>query len=361
MKRELIQSTQHDFNIDILRLAAMLMVVILHVARTSGALDLSLDRNFSGKMWSNLWESLTIYAVNIYALITGYLCYRRAWVPNRFFYLWGIVLFYGLGIELLHYIFLEQGISYTTLLSLIIPTSDYYWYVSAYTVLFFLIPFINKLIDCLDQKAHFKLILMFVCTLSIPAFYGAARLAQDGHNALWLIVMYICGAYIQLYPPKKIKLRIWVILYITCVIAAFATLILGGKIEIIYFRRYTSPVVFMGAIAFFMICIGIPLKGNKYLKIFSWMSPLAFSVYLIHCHHHIWQQMNTWLSHYGNICKYEWWFIPVTSIIIFIVCILADCFRVYLFKLLKVKEVSIKITDVIIRIINHTVTRLMKS
>lgn len=360
MKSELIQSTQHNFNIDILRLSAMLMVVILHVARTSGALDLSLDNNFSGKMWSNFWESLTIYAVNVYALITGYLCYKRTWVPNRFFYLWGIVLFYGLGIELLYYIFSGRAISASTILSLILPTSGYYWYVSAYTVLFFLIPFINKLIDCLDQRAHLKLILMFVCTLSIPAFYGAPRLAQDGHNALWLIVMYICGAYIQLYPPQKIKLKIWAIIYAICVITAFLTLILGGNIEVIYFRRYTSPVVFMGAIAFFMMCMGIPLNGNKYLKILSWASPLAFSVYLIHCHQHVWQLMNTWLFHYGRIYEYSWWFIPVISIIVFIVCIIVDSCRAYLFKLLKISAVLIKIADIVIKIINHTITRLIK-
>ena len=64
---------KYDYNIDILRIYAMLMVVVLHVARTSGALSLSTDVCFHGKIWSNIWESLSIYAVNIYALITGYL------------------------------------------------------------------------------------------------------------------------------------------------------------------------------------------------------------------------------------------------------------------------------------------------
>ena len=346
---------KYDYNIDILRIYAMLMVVVLHVARTSGALSLSTDVCFHGKIWSNIWESLSIYAVNIYALITGYLCVNKKWRPDRFVILYTVVLFYQVGIYGAYYIY--KG-NYPGLLMNHLPTCGPYWYVNAYFPLFFSIPFINILITNINKKQHLYLLLMFIVCLSLFSFNGGRQLAQNGHNYLWLCVMYIFGAYIKLYQPN-ISSKLCFALFILCAVAAFIILLMGGNWEYLYFRLYTSPVVLSGALFLFLSVKKLQLSDSRILYIARKISPLTFSVYLIHCHPIVWRSMCKYLTMFGIIVDYAWWYIPTVSIILFIVCLLIDSCRLYIFNLLKLEKVSSLFTTKAQQCIDQIIKRMI--
>lgn len=332
--------TKYNYNIDFLRISAMLMVVVLHVARTSGALALSTEVCFHGKIWSNIWEALSIYAVNIYALITGYLCINKKWRPDRFVILYTVVLFYQVGIYGLYYICTGN---YPDPLMNLFPTCGPYWYVNAYFPLFFSIPFINILIININKKQHLYLLLMFIVCLCLFSFNGGPQLAQNGHNYVWLCVMYVFGAYIKLYPPD-FSSKLCFALFILCAVTAFIILLMRGNWEYLYFRLYTSPVVLCGAIFFFLSVIKLQFRDSRILYIARKTSPLTFSVYLIHCHPIIWQSMHKYLTIFGILVDYAWWYIPAVSIALFIVCLLIDSCRLYIFNLLKLEKISALVT-----------------
>jgi hypothetical protein len=88
----------------------------------------------------------------------------------------------------------------------------------------------------------------------------------------------------------------------------------------------------------------------------SFLSPLCFSVYLIHMNINFGRpwfvqdndiKRNLWTLGTNSIVKYLLIVICI-SVIIFFICCLFDCLRSFLFKVLKVKKISENIEKKII-------------
>lgn len=133
---------KRDSSIDLLRILAMLGVVVLHVARTSGALSLDAATCLEGKLSSNICESFTIYSVNIFALVTGYLCALSKTNYSRYLELYFSTVFYYVGILCVVWVCIGARTVGVDVMKNLIPTKLPYWYVVSYTVLFFLMPFL---------------------------------------------------------------------------------------------------------------------------------------------------------------------------------------------------------------------------
>lgn len=93
MHRRAADSNQHarNYGIDLARLVSMLMVVTLHNLGHGGALDWTLDsRNHI--VYAAL-ENYSIIAVNVFALISGYLSCGKQPDYKRSLSLWGDAIF----------------------------------------------------------------------------------------------------------------------------------------------------------------------------------------------------------------------------------------------------------------------------
>ena len=183
-------AAQRHSGIDLLRAVSMIMICILHV---NYLCLYGLTRQEGGWEWLS-WggtESLCIIAVNLYAMITGYVCITSSWRISRYIALWFQVVFYTVGIYALGLFLAHEGwlpkIALKTLLSDLctVPLAGAYWYFNAYTALFLLIPFLNKLLQKLSRADYAKLLVALLVFLPLMKAYGGGgqwriqcRLAQ---------------------------------------------------------------------------------------------------------------------------------------------------------------------------------------
>lgn len=338
------EQVQRNHHADLIRIIAMIMVCILHVARMSGFLHLSYDDNFAGKLISNAWESPCIIAVNLYAILTGFLCVNRSWNIKRFINLWITVCFYSIVLYIPATLTGELMLGIRSTLSLLNPFTSCYWYFAAYSGLFIILPYLNKGLLKLSEKEHRNLLLLLIFGFSILGCWNGRELAQNGHTAAWLIIMYITGAYIRLHGIH-IKKGYLLAVFIISIGINFVALLFQGNVEYIIFRSYTSFSTTFASISFFVLILTIPLRTSRISNFLKWLSPMAFSVYLIHCHPYNWQLLTEYLSKFATLTDYACWFIPAVSIVLYMICSILDLVRIHLFRLIKADIIASRLTQ----------------
>ena len=101
------------------------------------------------------------------------------------------------------------------------------------------------------------------------------------------------------------------------------------------------------------------IKYNKFFsKIFGFLGPLTFGVYLIHSHHYFfyYEFKKLFQKYQSNIpLKTIIYLLLLKGIVIFVKCIIIDYFRNIIFTFLKIKQICIyadKITKYIFNKIN---------
>ena len=335
---------QRDSNADFIRNIAMLMVCILHVSSMSGFSDLTYETDFYGKHISNTWLSPCRIAVNLYAMLTGYLCINKKWNPQRYIELWLQVCFYSFILYIPAIVMGEYKLSLFSVFFIANPTIGLYWYFAAYTGLYILIPFINKGLLALSKSQFQYLITFLIVVYSGLSCLGPAAISQDGHNAVWLTILYIIGAYIKMYPVS-VKTKYLILCYIVMSAITYWALIRQGFLEKRLFWGYSSISTTLGAMAFFVISTRINFSSAPAKRILMQLSPMAFGVFLIHTHPFVWSQLQLITRQLAEANNYSWWCIPFAAIVIYIVCSVIDWVRIKFFQLVHIKQLSAFITS----------------
>lgn len=86
--------------IDLLRIISMLMVVVLHILGIGGVIENTVE-NTSNYYISNFMEHFCFCAVNLYALITGFVYIKATYRFHKIVSLWCEVFFYSFLITII--------------------------------------------------------------------------------------------------------------------------------------------------------------------------------------------------------------------------------------------------------------------
>ena len=154
-------------------------------------------------------------------------------------------------------------------------------------------PFVDRLIEVLSKKDMQLLLGAIGLGFSILPTIANKDIfvTGKGYSGLWLICLYIIGAYIKLYM-KALPIKKWqsMGLYIGCVGVAWLWKIVDfGQVRSL-FIHYTSPFILLAAIClllFFRDCRFGPWSR----RIIALLSPAAFGVYLIHVNPLFWEHV----------------------------------------------------------------------
>lgn len=145
----LIQKNERNFGIDLLRILAMYMVVVLHVLGCGGILETC--EQFSVNYYIAWFLETSAYcAVNVFAMISGYVMVSTRFNGFKMIPLWLTVFFYSLVITILFKFVPSLSIIHTVTKAELIKAiffpvvSRQYWYFTAYFGMYFFIPFIYK-------------------------------------------------------------------------------------------------------------------------------------------------------------------------------------------------------------------------
>ena len=368
MENLLQKKNERHGGIDLFRVVAMFMVVILHVNGIGGVL-----RNPANTALSPLWfissaiQILCVIAVNCFALITGFVNVGRKAKIKNLISLWLQAFFISIVVFAVKIIIQEEVFSFTLLLKRIfIVTFNRWWYFTAYFLLFFFIPILNLAMEKFGKVLMASLIIALGVLFCVVGYIMPAEVfgLVSGYSFLWLAYLYLVGAYIKKYDFKiSIKgkpVRAWVYLAIYLVIS-----VLHFVIELLLSRRggytsvpvntvYTYALNLLASVALLLFFANLKFKTGKTLMFFS---STSFGVYLIHIAVGI-EGKFTFLLNYH-------WVITVALVIacaiaIYLACTIIEYLRQLLFKVCRINTLTEKIQTLILKIYDKLKARFEK-
>lgn len=352
---------ERNYGIDLLRIVAMGMVVMLHTLLRGGPLDMAVPLTLNGEItW--IIECLCCCAVTCYALISGFVGYHSRHRYSGIIHMWLQVFFYSFGIAFLYVLYTVwsgdfQGVGKAAvyLFKAAIPAlSKSYWYFSAYFCLFFVMPMLDAIIDNVPRKTlRISFVMMCIVFGVGDLFFSNPSFGVNGgYSFLWLAILYLLGAYMKRYNPfEKTSVFKSFLLYFICALTAYATRLLSLAVEGLgekTFITYESVFIMFSGVFLFNVFRQIRLK-EKICKMIAFLAPLSFGVYLLHDNAEVTSILfRRVVSQFEIITLPVHLYVPVLFAIVISVYVFAtavDFVRAQIFKLLRVKQLSVKIEE----------------
>lgn len=285
---------KRETGLDLLRMVSMLFIVVLHLLGQGGVL-----RNTAPFSWGFygawLMEAFALCAVNCYGLLSGYFGVTARFSYRKYLPHWLQVLFYSLGFALLFGALSPGGFSLQAIIGACLPVlTSQYWYFTAYTVVFFLMPFLNLIVNNVDQRGAKRLCWTVAVLFSLlpTLVFKDPFFLKFGYSALWLTALYLIGGCIRRFGVPML-LPQWgcVGVYIGATVAAWGGMLLyTGKVlgdtgalpPGDPFLQYVSPLILLASLALFLAFRQLRVANRSAAAAIRFLAPASFGVYLIH-------------------------------------------------------------------------------
>ena len=339
---------QRNYGIDLLRITSMIMILILHILGQGGILNqfnpLSLNYEM---MW--FLEIACFCAVNCYGLISGYVGIDKQYSYSNLILLWLQVFYYSVLITIIFAVLNPGTVGKANFVFSLLPVfTKRYWYFSSYFALALFIPFINKSLNKFTKNEACILIsILFVFTSVIPTFLSFGNdpfSLKSGYSAIWLLELYIIGAFIKKFglfdniKSKTLMLIYFIIIIISLIFKSVMDIISINIIDSNLLIDYTSPTIFISALCLFIVFIRLKVDF-KLCNLISFFSSSAFSVYLIHTNNLVFNCLeNIFIFVYKYNTLNLTLFVLSVSLLVFVILVILDKIRIFIFEKIDAKR-----------------------
>lgn len=271
--------TGRQSNIELLRLVAMLLILVIHADYMSLGFPSRADM-VTGPAATTArvaFEALGIMAVNLFVLISGWFGIRWS-LRSIGSFLFQVGYFY-LGIIIV--MLCIGSIDATGFAGIVTDYRTVYWFVPKYLGLYLIAPLLNRFIAAASTRA---------LTLTVAGFY-LLQTAGWATEFRWLTYGYTTTSFIGLYLLAAWLRRNHRRIPLAALIAVFA-LCLAGNTAVgchtltkesaqAWFLAYNSPVVVFQAATTLLIFLRIPLGVRPWI---NRIAASAFAIYLLNDH-----------------------------------------------------------------------------
>lgn len=355
------QSGSRNVGVDLLRIIAMLMIVILHCLGHGGILHNTPEFSIQNHAaW--FLEIACFGGVNIFALITGYVSIDTTHRWGRIIALWLNVFVYSVGFTGIFYFMPESTISIGHIIKSCFPVMiNQYWYFTCYFCVFLFMPYLRIWVNHLSKRQHKALIytgILIFCIFSVIGLWldGDIFVLKFGYSPIWLMAVFITGAYIKRYPEdfQRYHKGIYILLYFLCIGLAWASKILiaqvtsrlfGGVQYDTLFISYTSPFIFISSVC--LLVFFSQLHIQRFKKCIIEVSSVAFGVYLISEHPLVRAKFIT--DRFIPYTNLPWYlmllYCLLTSIVIYSICSVLDYIRKKVFSAMHIPPLCEKLAQ----------------
>lgn len=339
--------SKRNYGIDILRLVMMFMICILHCLNQGGILTASIyGTSYYMVFW--LLEIICYCAVDGFAFISGYTAKDNFKIDyTKLINMWFQVLFYSfiLTIVLMIFGFKMGG---NSLIYLLFPvTSESYWYFTAYFVLEIVKPFLNKMLFMIEETMQIKCFIVLFLLFSCQGFITNSYKTMGGYSAIWIIVIYCMGVLAQrAHIFMNYSNKTLILIFFSCIGLTYGMHIF---LDIQKFINYDFPTILICGIVLVILFSRI----NKYERIAKY-SYLAFGIYLFQLNKIVWNSIlkDAFISLIDYPIIISVILCIIFSFIIFIIGLLVEKIRCYLFKRIRIDNLSRRIFKILTDIIN---------
>lgn len=323
---------QKNIQIEVVRIIAMFMIVLGH-AFTHGNATESI-RGAEYNYLATAFETFSVPGTDIFVLISGYFMVRSKASIKRIITVWFQILFYSLSLYLLTTLSGLNSFSVIDFVKAVLPvSSNQYWFMRVYLYMLLCAPFLNVLLNHLNQQGHQLLISLGIILMVIPASIPGITTfnSEAGNGILWFFMLYLTGAYFSKYPPQH-KASQYCITAVSMFLTAFLSRLVIARVSTLLgfagmgenrFSTFDAFPIYIEACC--ILCAGIKLSqksvsNEKINKAVLFFSSSTAGVYMIHEHpvvrRIIWNKLN--LDCYPAIYAFG------AAIIILAVCTIID-------------------------------------
>lgn len=289
--------SKRNANMDLLRMVSMMMVTMLH-ALTKGDLLLYMGSAIPANGWiAWVFEALSVSAVNVYMLISGYFLISSKFKMGRLLEIILQTLFYSAGpfaIFLILGNYPVEDLSVYELIQYFLPIHmETYWFISAYVIIYLLLPLIISGVHSMSKKQLQGVIwglLIFECVIK-SVFPVRLTMDKCGYSFLWYLTLFLTGAYIKLYGVKLVRTAgRGCFVFLTSTFLILAEIYTVCQIQVRTGRlmemttvslEYNHIFVFSSAIGLFMLFLYAKPMGEKSERLVGRISRYCLGVYLL--------------------------------------------------------------------------------
>lgn len=327
-----------NLSLDLLRIMAMFMILVLH---SIVFMDMS-DISFSKCLLYDMEIALCRSGVNVFVLLTGYFLCKDNQNFRKIYTLVASILFFNIILLSIKQILLG-GVTLHTLITCLSPFK--YWFINCYIGLMLLAPYIIIAIKDMPHKTFDMLVLILTLTnVLLGRLIGTA----DGFSLLWFINLFMIGQRLRRTSIQYSQKKIILLLIASITLHVIGSFILLNNIGILDSYNvgisgvYSNIFCLTTSVCLFLLFKQSSLTLTAHSKILSSFALSAFAVYLISENFiikpGIWEIWNSLLN-YTNTSNNMMAFLSMQLFfcsLLFIVCVIIDRLRLFVFNLLNI-------------------------
>ena len=369
-----IKKKERNFGIELLRVMSMMFIVTIHVMEHGGVLENSIGINY---IISHFLYTIIKSGVNCFALISGYVGFsekKETLSFRKYLLMWMQVVFFSILSLIIVSVYSHNAVSFKSLVKTLFPvTLGSYWYFTAYTMVYFLKPFMNKTIQKLNTveemyRAYIYFGLLCILIRFSDIISGSLKFS-NGLSWMWLCMMYYLGAMIRKQhmislENCKADIHRLIKVLLVCILLTWGWKIIFhffigfGKYDDL-FLVHTSLTMIGEAVCFLLLFAQYE-PGKKKKRIISFFSAASFGVYLLHDNRSIRAAFITdqfiWIT--ATPAYLIIIYILGSALCIYIICVIVEKLRQRLFQLLQLPQLSRILSDHIDSVLNHAAVYL---
>lgn len=332
---------QRQSNIEILRIIATMMVIMVHTAFLSLGVPQKFDS--SGLAISAI-QIFSVPAVDIFILISGYF-HIKPKVKGLGNYLFQ-VLFYSIFIYVLWLVLGRCRLNVQDIKECFFLT-EANWFIKSYLLLFIVSPIINTFVDNCSRRTHCIIILSMLAYQTVFDFATMADLSiRSGYSTMSFVLLYLIGSYIKKYPNTtciciggdKMKIAITGLIFygllLLPVIASYFD-VLNSKFVCKYLQHglaYSNPLIIGVAVCYLRLFLKVCITS----RVVNWIAISSFSAFLIHANPNV---IRLFIRYVSNLYASNSLACYIAFVIVFVVCVFMasvfiDKIRMFLWNLL---------------------------
>lgn len=326
-----------DSNIELYRILVMLLIVAHHYVVNSGLVPLMCEvPGDISSIYLFLLGAWGKIGINCFVLITGYFMCKSQITLKKFLKLLLEVEFYKIAIALIFWVTGYEPYTMKSFIKVILPIEGVNdGFTSCYLLFYLLIPFINILIQNMNEKLH--LALVSIC-LFIYTILGTLRFMSVEMNYVsWFFVLYLIASYVRCYP-KKIFDNAWVwgaasvVSVVLSIVSVLWPIRSGTPVAIteVYYYVLDSNKILAVVTGFctFMLFKNIKIKKSR---IINTLAASTFGVLQIHANSEAMRRF-LWVDLLENIAYFGSRILIIHSMVcvvgIFLICCAIDQLRI---------------------------------
>lgn len=353
-----LQKPERNMGVELFRIFSMFLVVCLHLFGHGGVMGATKDLSGTYKLASFL-QVITYCSVNCYALISGFANVKTKFKFRRFTYLWLQTVFLITVVNIaVHFLPLGVEVKKEWWIAGFLPlTKRELWYLCAYFFMYPLFPVLNKGLLALNKRQHIAVMIM----LQAPTVF---RLIQDkdnyvlggGYSAIWLICLYVIGAYFRIYgAPKWGKWFVTLPIFFVSAFAAWLAKILPEELVdrglmSAEAREYTarenlisyiSPLVVIMSVMLLIFFMQIKISNKTCKTVIATFAKATWGVFVIHVTSAFWYWKDFWSSFkkFGAYSPLKMMlYVIMAGLVVYVGLSVISMLQDYLFKVLRVNR-----------------------